>query len=79
MDSSEEQSRNTDLPRIESLEPDSNVKFARFAQLAKHESQILSIEEGIQIDSSDEQFENADSPRIEIVEPRSNVKIERPV
>jgi hypothetical protein len=77
IDRSDEQDSNADLPRIEILEPDSNVKSERSSQLSKHESEMISMDEGIQIDRSDEQSSNADLPRIEILQPDSNVKSER--
>jgi hypothetical protein len=43
----------------------------------KQLSEIVSIDEGIQIDRSDEQNENAYSPRFETLQQLSNVKIER--
>jgi hypothetical protein len=42
-------------------------------QPAKHEVEIVRIDEGIQIDASDKQFENADSPRVETRQPGSNL------
>jgi hypothetical protein len=55
IDSSDEQFRNADSPRIEVLQPDSNVNFLSCEQSLKHDFEIVSIDEGIQIDSSDEQ------------------------
>jgi hypothetical protein len=54
MDRSDEHSENADAPRIEILEPDSNVKLRRFEQRRKHPLESVSIDEGRQIDSSDE-------------------------
>jgi hypothetical protein len=42
----------------------------------KHELEILSTDEGMQIDSSDEQYENADSPKDDIVQPEANLRFE---
>jgi hypothetical protein len=46
-------------------------------QLEKQLSEMVSIDEGIQIDRSDEQCANADSPSVETLQQLSNVKIER--
>jgi hypothetical protein len=43
---------------------------------SKHDSEIVSIDDGIQIERSDEPRANADWPRIEIRKPRSNVQSE---
>jgi hypothetical protein len=53
----------------------SNSKDASI--VLKHDFEIVSTDEGIQIASSDEQWQNALSPRIESFDPGSNVKSER--
>jgi hypothetical protein len=53
------------------------VKSRRLSQPLKHDSEIVSIDEGRQMDRSDEQNENADCPRIESLEGVSNVKWKR--
>jgi hypothetical protein len=53
IDRSDAQRPNADSPRLEILEPGSNVKFERDLQPKKQESRIVSTDEGIQIDSSD--------------------------
>jgi hypothetical protein len=50
IDRSDEHSKNADLPRFESREPNSNVKFERFSQFEKQASEMASTDEGIQID-----------------------------
>jgi hypothetical protein len=47
-------SSNADFPKIETLEPASNVKFERVQQSLKQALEIVSTDEGIQIDSRDE-------------------------
>jgi hypothetical protein len=43
------QDEKADFPRTESLQPGSNVKFKRFAQSLKQDSEIVSNDEGMQI------------------------------
>jgi hypothetical protein len=50
IDRSDKQSSKADPPRIEILEPVSNVTVERAWQLLKVESEIVSIDDGIQID-----------------------------
>jgi hypothetical protein len=61
----------------ESLEPASNVTVERLMHLEKHDSEIVSTEQGTQIACSDEQLANADSPRVKILEPVSNTILKR--
>jgi hypothetical protein len=65
IDFSDEQPQNTDLPIIESWLSFSNVTLERDVQDSKHDSEIVSMDEGIQIDSRAEHRRNADSPSIE--------------
>jgi hypothetical protein len=55
------------------MEGRSNVTFESFRQLKKHDSEIVSTEEGIQIDRSDEHAANAYLPRVEILELDANL------
>jgi hypothetical protein len=73
IDRSERHDENADSPRLETLHPDSNIKFERREQHAKHSLEIVAIDEGIQIDRSPTQDEKAYSPRIEILHADSNV------
>jgi hypothetical protein len=50
-DASEEQSINVNLPKIETLEAGSNVNSERLSQRCKQDSEIASIDEGMQTDS----------------------------
>jgi hypothetical protein len=56
---SDEQLSNADSPRIDTLEPLSNVTLESFEQQAKQPFGMVSIDEGMQIDFSDEQCANA--------------------
>jgi anti-sigma regulatory factor (Ser/Thr protein kinase) len=53
------------------------VTRQRFVHPEKHESEILSIDRGMQIDPSDEQLQNADLPRSDTLQPSSNVTLQR--
>jgi hypothetical protein len=65
------------LPRIEILEPVSNVNLERRWEYSKQESEIVSMDEGIQIDSSDPQNANAHSPRTDNLLPDSKTTSQR--
>jgi hypothetical protein len=77
IDSSDEQPANADSPRLDRVQPVSNVRDESWEQQQKQDFEIVSIDEGIQIDSSDLQSSKADSPSFEIFESSSNVKLER--
>jgi hypothetical protein len=64
------------LPRLEILPPGANVTFWRFVQEPKQDSEIVSIDAGMEIDSSEHE-RNADSPRVEILQPVSNATCPR--
>jgi hypothetical protein len=61
---------NADSPRIETRQPDLNLKIESVRQCLKQDLKIVSIDEGMQIDVdwSDEQPSNADRPRIETLQ-----------
>jgi hypothetical protein len=65
IDDSDEQPQNTEPPRHQSLEPDSNVTREREEQHRKQYPPIVLTVEGMQIDDSDEQSRNTESPRNE--------------
>jgi hypothetical protein len=65
IEDSDEQFSNTESPRHESLEPDSNVTREREEQYRKQCPPIVFTVEGMQIDGSDEQPQNTESPRNE--------------
>jgi hypothetical protein len=48
----------------------------RFSHPLKHDAQIVSIDDGIQIEPSTLQYENTESPSRETWQPRSNVNLE---
>jgi hypothetical protein len=73
IDSSDSHSANAASPKIETLQPGSNVTFERFVQSLKQDSGIVSMDEGMQIDSSDQHSENAKSPRVEGLKSAANV------
>jgi hypothetical protein len=73
--SSDEHHSNADLPILESLQIDSNVTSESTPHIAKQDSEINSIEEGIQIERSAHRA-NADLERIESLHPGSNVTVE---
>jgi hypothetical protein len=77
IDLSAEHCSNADLPSVETLQPDSNVKLESLVQAPKHHSEIVSTDAGIQIARRAEHPQNADSPRNETLQPGSNVKEER--
>jgi anti-sigma regulatory factor (Ser/Thr protein kinase) len=72
-----EHPRNAESAAFKTAEPGSNVTRERVLQLQKQHSEIVSIDEGMQIEASDTQFSNADSPRSERHEPGSKVTVER--
>jgi hypothetical protein len=53
IEESDEQYENADSPRVESLQPDSNVTVKSFPQDWKQCAEIVSTDEGIQIDPSE--------------------------
>jgi hypothetical protein len=60
----------------ESFEPASNVSVERLGHSAKHFSQSLSTEHGMQIDESDKHLKNAWFSMHETFEPDSNVTLD---
>jgi hypothetical protein len=64
-------------PRIKARDLDSNSRPESVSQRKKHDLEIVSIDEGMQIDRSDEHLSNADSPRLAIWQPNSNATFER--
>jgi hypothetical protein len=50
IDRSDTDHENADVPRVESLLPDSNVKSERFVQLEKQKLESVSMDGGRQID-----------------------------
>jgi hypothetical protein len=73
IDRSDEHLSKTGLPRIESIEPDSNVKCERPSHDLKQKSSIVPTDAGTQIDRSAEQVSNIHFPKSEILEPASNL------
>jgi hypothetical protein len=65
IDDSDRQYTNTESPRHQSLEPDSNVAREREEQHPKQDPPVVLTVEGMQIDDSDEQPQNTKSPRNE--------------
>jgi hypothetical protein len=61
------------------LEADSNVRLEKHLHRLKRESEIVSLDEIIQIERSNEQFANGDSPRIDIWQPDSKATLARHV
>jgi hypothetical protein len=58
------------------LEPHSKVAVDNFLQDLKHDPEIASIDEGMQIDVSDKQYSNTDLPRFKSLQPHSNVTVD---
>jgi hypothetical protein len=50
IDASEEQKANADSPRVDKLDPFSNETLERLLASAKHDPEMVSTDEGIQID-----------------------------
>jgi hypothetical protein len=73
IDLNDEHPKNARWRKVESLEPGSIVTQESPRQKVKHESPMVSTDDGIQMDSRVAQFENAKSPKAEILEFDSNV------
>jgi hypothetical protein len=50
IDRSDEQYENANSPRTESRQPGANVKCEMLSQWPKHDAEIVTIDDGIQID-----------------------------
>jgi hypothetical protein len=76
---SEKQAEKASFSIIDTRLSGSNVTLNRLVQEAKHPSERVSTDDGIQIDERNEHPENADFPRTEIAEKGSNATHDKSV
>jgi hypothetical protein len=73
IDSSDEHQEKADSPRLDRIEPASNLKLERFLQKEKEESETAVTDEGMQIEFKHEQEEKQERPIVPSCDPCSKV------